>query len=200
MKPFHWVVPAVILFLVCFSQSLSATQPRTISYQGFLKDGTGKPVTTPMNLAFRIYSSTRSTSGPIWNENQRVVLTNGVYSVLLGSLTPLDALLFDIPYFLGVSVGGGNELTPRQPLTSTPYAFRASLSDKVSTSSQIVSTVPTGTPPLQVSSTTLAPNLNADLVDGNHAGDFVFKAGDIMTGSLTLPQRSPRRRQPARGQ
>ena len=90
-------------------------------------------------------------------------------------------------YFLGVTVESGTELLPRQPLTSVPYAIRAARSDNVSTESQIISTVPTGTPPLQVSSTTLVPNLNADMLDGKHAGNFVLKAGDTMTGQLNLP-------------
>jgi hypothetical protein len=45
----------------------------------------------------------------------------------------------------------------------------------------------TGTPPLQVTSTTLVPNLNAGMVDGKHAAEFVLKAGDTMTGVLNLP-------------
>ena len=36
-------------------------------------------------------------------------------------------------------------------------------------------------------STTLVPNLNADMVDGKNADDFVLKTGDTMTGNLTVP-------------
>lgn len=38
--------------------------------------------------------------------------------------------------------------------------------------SQIKSTVPTGTAPLSVDSSTVVTNLNADLLDGNHASAF----------------------------
>ena len=38
--------------------------------------------------------------------------------------------------------------------------------------SKLISTVSTGTAPIQVSSTTLCPNLNADMVDGKNASDF----------------------------
>lgn len=37
---------------------------------------------------------------------------------------------------------------------------------------RIISTVPTGTPPLEVSSTTSVPNLNSDTVDGFHGSEF----------------------------
>jgi F0F1-type ATP synthase epsilon subunit len=40
-------------------------------------------------------------------------------------------------------------------------------------SNQFISTVATGTAPLSVSSTTLCTNLNADMVDGLHADDFI---------------------------
>src|SRR5439155_20972057 len=40
------------------------------------------------------------------------------------------------------------------------------------TAPMFVSTVPDGTAPLQVGSSTLVTNLNADMVDGHHATDF----------------------------
>ena len=100
------------------------------------------PVTAATNLTFRLYSSTRAESGPLWSEARSVTPANGVYSVELGTGTPLDSLPFDVQYFLGVTVESGPELLPRQPLTSAPYAIRAALQDSVSTESQIISTVP----------------------------------------------------------
>ena len=104
-----------------------AAVPRTISYQGYLKDTISKPLPGPVTLGFALYSSTRSNSGALWNETQtKVPLTNGVYSVTLGNnpAQPLT-LPFDVPYYLGVSVGTDPELIPRQPLTSAPYALSA---------------------------------------------------------------------------
>ncbi len=52
---------------------------------------------------------------------------------------------------------------------------------------RVTSTIATGTAPLTVASTTVVPNLNADLLDGLNASDFLLKAGDTLaTGSLTL--------------
>ena len=60
---------------------------------------------------------------------------------------------------------------------------------------QLISTIATGTAPLQVASTTQIANLNADLLDGYTASDFaqasalgnyVLKAGDTMSGDLNM--------------
>lgn len=53
------------------------------------------------------------------------------------------------------------------------------------------SVVSTGTPPLEVASTTAVTNLNADLLDGNHASDFAAashnqSASTITTGTLPV--------------
>ena len=177
----------ILMFMsIVFAAVSSAAPPKTISYQGYLKDGAGKPVTAATNLTFRLYSSTRAESGALWSEAKSVTPANGVYSVELGTGRGSEfALPFDRQYFIGVTVEGGPELVPRQPLTSVPYTFKAMLSDRLNTATQIVSTVPTGTAPLQISSSTLVPNLNADMVDGKHADDFVQKSGDTMTGSLS---------------
>jgi len=59
---------------------------------------------------------------------------------------------------------------------------------KLGTEGQIVSTLPDGTAPLTVVSTTLATNFNADLLDGQHASDFVSSSalsGYVLLGPET---------------
>ena len=55
---------------------------------------------------------------------------------------------------------------------------------------RFISKAPQGTSPYQCVSTTVNANLNADMVDGLHLSDFdgryVKKAGDTMTGDLTM--------------
>ena len=83
-----------LLTAFCFAAVAYAAPPRTISYQGYLKDNAGVPVTAPTNLTFRLYSSTRAESGPLWSEARSVTPANGVYSVELGTGIPLDPLSF----------------------------------------------------------------------------------------------------------
>jgi hypothetical protein len=173
-----------------------AAVPRTISYQGYLTDSGGTPVDGTVQMQFKLYSAA-SGGVPLWAEtHQNVQVSQGRYSVVLGNASPTPVpidLPFDVPYYLGVTVGSDAEMTPRLPLTSTGYAFHAAQADGLSSASTlsvantIVSTVPTGEPPLQVASTTMVQNLNAEMVGGMHATDFVARSGDTMTGSLTVP-------------
>ena len=100
------------LFILFACLPARAAPPQTISYQGYLTSNTGVPVTAPaQSLTFRLYDAL--TAGALlWTEvHPNVAVTNGVFSVALGSVTPFSAatpspLLFDKPYFLSVQVGG----------------------------------------------------------------------------------------------
>ena len=117
------------LFMVSLT-TLSATgahaipasaPPQTINYQGTLATSGKTPVTATVSMTFAIYNAASGGSA-LWTENQSVAVSKGVYSVILGSTTPI-ALLFNAPYFLGVTVDSDAEMTPRLALTSSPYAF-----------------------------------------------------------------------------
>ncbi len=99
--------------------------PRTISYQGVLKDESGALIPVgDYAMTFSIYTAASGTAA-LWTEaHASVEVVNGVFTVILGSTTSLD-LTFDSQYYLGVTVGTGDEMTPRIPLTSTPYSLRA---------------------------------------------------------------------------
>lgn len=123
-----------LAFLACatlLSAAVTATRadvPRTITYQGYLTNAAGEAVTGPVALRFALYA--QPTGGdPLWAEShQAVSAVNGIYSVTLGSATPVT-LAFDRPLYLGVSIGGGAEMTPRHELTTVPYAFRARVAE-----------------------------------------------------------------------
>lgn len=96
-----------------------AAPPKTISYQGYLKDSGGVPVTaTAKPMGFALYSS-QNGSTPLWSESQAVKVDKGIYSVALGATTPIT-LPFDTQYYLGVTVPPDPEMTPRQALTNAP--------------------------------------------------------------------------------
>jgi hypothetical protein len=110
-----------------FSLALAyAAVPATLNYQGFLTNPTtGAPLTTatgsPVSITFKLYN-VASGGTALYTEVQPVTVTNGVFNVLIGSVTPLS-LPFDVPYWLEITVGA-EKLTPRQPLASSPYALR----------------------------------------------------------------------------
>ena len=80
----------VIVSLCTLTPLVHAPPPRTISFQGYLKDGTEKPVTAATGITFRLSSSTRSSSGPLWSESQAVTAENvdrPGHTLLRGELT-----------------------------------------------------------------------------------------------------------------
>jgi hypothetical protein len=117
----------ILMALVMF-QASAADVPRTMSYQGVLRDAAGDPVPDgAYSITFALYSLPAGGTA-LWTETQSVSVEGGVMSAVLGSVTPL-ALAFDASYWLGVSIDGNPELSPRVELTSAPYARRAEFAD-----------------------------------------------------------------------
>ena len=76
--------------------------PQTLSYQGVLTDASGNAVADGnYKLTFRLYSDA-SNNMLLWEEvHQDRAIQNGVFNVILGSMTTLD-LPFDQVYYLGI--------------------------------------------------------------------------------------------------
>ena len=109
--------------LVSTLASPSAAQiPRVIGFQGVLLDESGgHREDGSYVLSFALYDA--DTGGTVlWTETQSADVKNGVFSVNLGAATPLS-LPFDKPYWLGTSVSGGPEMTPRIALAAAPYSL-----------------------------------------------------------------------------
>ena len=105
--------------------------PQLLNYQGYLTNDAGKPVNGVQSITFGVYdAATRGTV--LWTETQNVMVMNGLFNVLLGTvnLIPFEAFASGEQY-LGVRVGSGGELSPRQRLVSVGYAFRARDADRL---------------------------------------------------------------------
>jgi len=112
----------ILLIIIPFT-GYSAV-PQTINYQGFLTDSGGTPVDGTVQMTFSLYDVATGGS-PLWTETQTsVTVSDGIYSVVLGSVTPIN-LAFDTQYYLGIEVETDGEMTPRQALTSVGYALNA---------------------------------------------------------------------------
>jgi len=106
----------------------TAEVPRTLSYQGVLRDASGNPVADgDYDVTFSLYLVPGG-GAVLWTETQSVSAEGGIINATLGETTPLG-LAFDATYYLGISVEGEAELTPRTELTSAPYAMRAAVAD-----------------------------------------------------------------------
>jgi hypothetical protein len=167
-----------LLFSALLFFGLASVQAQSsLSIQGTLQKSTGVSEEDGLyTLTFRLY--TVETGGtPVWTEKQdSVVLLGGVYSVVLGTITPLTPA-FDQPYFLGISVGPGAELNPRARLTSAPYALSLLGQSNTFPSSGTVG-AGTATPTAGYQLHVKNPDAEANvLIDGSSKSSLVFKKG-----------------------
>ena len=108
----------------------AGTSTGTIAYQGRLADSAGNPLTETLNMSFRLYSGS-SGGAALWTEQwtgpNGVQVSDGLFNVMLGSLTPIAQSLItgNSNLFLGITVGTDDEMTPRVQLGSVPFAVQA---------------------------------------------------------------------------
>ena len=117
----------------------------TIAYQGFLADLKAQPIDGARHIVFTLHSD--ATGGKeLWNEtHEGVVVAKGVFSVMLGSIQPLEVLTFDNARWLGIRVSGEEfEMEPRQRLGSAPFAFIAQRANALSANATIQGSQITG--------------------------------------------------------
>jgi hypothetical protein len=124
---------AIIALVAIATVPATAQIPRTISFQGVLADASGALIPDgPQDLTISIYDV--ATGGtPLFSETQRVTVVRGVFNAIIGTTDPAGipaAIAFDMPYYLGVRVGSGTELSPRTPFTSVPYALNAAMAQR----------------------------------------------------------------------
>jgi hypothetical protein len=166
----------------------NAQVPQLINYQGILIDPTtGLPIPDDVyTITFSIYN-VASGGSIIWTETHNVTTKDGLYSVLLGTSTPLTPTILSGPEkYLGIKVGGDPEMRPLKRIVSVAYAY---ISETVSGVSNIFPSdgnvgigAPTPTEKLQVAGTIHSA-----------IGGFKFPDGSVQTsaaaaGGNTLDQ------------
>lgn len=161
----------IFLGTLCVTAMLAATasaQPAQLPIQGFLTNSDAVPLDGNVPVTFRVYSA--ATGGTaLWTETFSTLdVDNGHFSVALGTAdpgTPLNLNMFNggPALWVGVSVAGGDELTPRFAMGTTPYAAFAR-------------SVPwsgiTGIP--------------SDVADGDNDTTYTFQAPLRVTGGTTV--------------
>jgi len=183
----------LILLILLLATYAYAAIPHLIRYQGTAVDKDKTPLDGPYNITFRIYD-VETAGTPLWEETQELVpISNGIFSVLLGNVNPLD-LPFDKDYFLSVEINTDGEMFPRQSITSVGYAYRAEYAENIS--GVTVSQTPTpnnllpldvdGNLPISVIPQGLDSGLDADLLDGQSSSYYLNLANH--TGTIPLQQ------------
>jgi hypothetical protein len=112
----------LIIFILILAPAAWSMNP-VINIQGVLRDNGAPMADGTYELKFKLYE--QETGGTaVWTETQpNVQVANGMFSVDLGSVNNFSGVPFDVPYYLGISVGSNAELSPRTRLNSSVYAI-----------------------------------------------------------------------------
>ncbi|MFH1145079.1 MAG: tail fiber protein [Candidatus Eisenbacteria bacterium] len=170
---FGLLAPLVVLAACAWVWTASASVPETMTFQGVLSVDEA-PFSGSAHLVFSIYAQ-EAAGTPLWSQDAgEILITDGLYTATLG---PLAGLAFDQDYWLEVSVDGA-ALTPRYPLHSVPYAWRAATAEALADGAADGAAVLDGS--------LTAADLGTDVVSSisgvaNDGGDIELVAGAHIT-------------------
>ncbi len=194
---------SLVLLLLAFNPSSALAQGTSFTYQGKLSDG-GTPATGNYDLQFKLFDTATIGIGSQQGATvtvSTVAVTAGIFSVQL-DFGACASCFNGSPRFLEIAVkptSGGTftTLSPRQPITSTPYAIRSlgsTTADGLSvtcvnciTSSQIQSvngSAVTGTIPV-ASIPAGSANYIQNTMSLQAAADFNISGNGTAAGTLT---------------
>ena len=119
-----------VFFLVAVAVPCWAV-PQLVNYQGYMTATDGTPLDSTVTVTFAIYDA--ESDGTVqWTETHfSVNVSDGLFHVLLGSVTTLPDL-FNADRWLGIVVGDDAEMTPRQKVVSVAHAYRVGTVDGAS--------------------------------------------------------------------
>jgi hypothetical protein len=122
------IVAVLVQFLIARAMPAqpAAGAPGLITYQGYLTDEDGYPLAGAHTLKIGIYAGS-SGGSPLWEDTfSDVALSNGYFSVMLGSGVALNPSVFDSTgTWLQVTVDNSATPLPRQRIAAAPYALQA---------------------------------------------------------------------------
>ncbi|MBL4651240.1 MAG: hypothetical protein JKY53_00035 [Flavobacteriales bacterium] len=135
MKTLNTLKTSLTLVLLACATLIYAqpTNDIKVSMQGVLKNFDGTIVSDGnYSIELRLYDA--QTGGTeLWVEPQTVTTTGGVFNSYLGAtatgLAGLQVLSWSVPYYVGMTIIGSIEMTPRIELTAMPYAIRATFAN-----------------------------------------------------------------------
>lgn len=171
----------VSLLALCLSLPLAAAAavPGTLAFSARIADA-GAPVTGNHTVKFTFWDCDGTDpvtcvdpTNVLWTETQTLTVTDGVLPAVLGadSANMLPTAIFNgLPLFLEVTFDG-TAFSPRMPVHSVPYAFRAATADTLGSLSPGQVALAGHAHPLQTTvvgfSRTIAAATCDHFVDGN---------------------------------
>ena len=217
-RTFLYLAATLAIHATALAQAPSKV-PSIISYHGNVTTAAGVPIgaAAPENrvLTFRFWNHPTDTAAEnrLYSESQTVTLLNGDFSVLIGNGTPVTdeenlltmaGVFSSKEVFLGITVDDGDaatadpEMSPRQQIATTAFAFRATVAEGVDagaiTTDMLASNAVTTNQLADsaITSAKLAPNAvtTDQLADGaittNQLADGAITTNKIVDGTIQL--------------
>ena len=207
------VLLALILALPAPFAWAQSQVPTLISYSGKVVDASGNGITATRTVTFRIWDNATATAAVnrLYSEQQSVTISGGEFSVLIGAgsavsgeanaagITTVADAFAGSNRFLGVTVDDGTsavdpEMSPRQQIVTTAFAFRAKVAESVaggSVTTAMIANTAVNTAQLAdaaISTTKLADNAvqGTKILDGT-IGTAKIADGAITSAKLAFP-------------
>ena len=116
-----YIIAILLLSMFIHAQNV----PMLVNYQAKFEDDNGLAIEGTLQITFSLYDDLESGT-LIWSESHSSVASyDGIVSVLLGSVNPFEKSDFSGSLlFIETDISGYGVLTPRQQMTSVPYAIR----------------------------------------------------------------------------
>jgi hypothetical protein len=131
----HLHLTSFALLCALLAPALALAVPTQLTQEGRLvDDDTGAPIVGQRVATFSIYDAAEG-GEPLWSDTLTITLDEGGYFVTtLGTDDdPIDDAIFaSDATWLEFALDSGAPMTPRLPITSVPYAARASVADALS--------------------------------------------------------------------
>jgi hypothetical protein len=203
--------PLLLATTLAFQATALAQQtkvPSLINYQGYVTSSAGVPIgagaAQNRTVTFRFWKSATDTAAAsrLFSESQTVTILDGDFSVLIGNGAAVEKELRAVAtvaevfaykeVFLGITVDDGSpattdaEISPRQQLVSTAFAFRASVAESVDNgaiSNAMIDLNAVNTDQLAASSVTSAKIADSSITSADIA-DGTISRGDLGTNSV----------------
>jgi hypothetical protein len=107
------------------SKTVDAAINQQINYQGKLMNSVNQPVADgTYTIVFKLYNAPTGGTA-LWTETRsggnKVQVTRGLFSVLLGEITALSGIDWNQTLYLGVTIESDSEMTPRKKFGAVPH-------------------------------------------------------------------------------
>jgi len=175
------VMLALLVAVPAYAQGVT---PSLLNYQGLLTDSNGDPINAQgLVVTFRIWDDPTSTD-PFslrWEETLTIDVTDGLFNVILGETVPITEDVFSTSQsYLGLTIQGEPESSPRTRLVSVGYSTRVETVDGARGG------VISGTIGLVDGATKsgAAEDLRYELLDENNIVKFYANAEEVYTPCL----------------